>query len=78
MPDAVNDPLMLLLRDRGMLDDLQFEEVSQEVTRSGKPVLQVIEDYGLLDKDMVLQVIADHLGTSVGPIDESADRKSVV
>lgn len=78
MPDAVNDPLMLLLRDRGMLDDLQFEEVSQEATRSGKPVLQVIEDYGLLDKDMVLQLIADHLGTSVVPIEEGAITPEVV
>lgn len=72
MSDIVSDPLLLLLRERGMLDDLQFEEVSQEVGRSGKPVLQVVQDYGLIDKDMVLQLVADHLGTSVVELDEGA------
>ena len=72
MSEIVSDPLLLLLRERGMLDDLQFEEVSQEVGRSGKPVLQVVQDYGLIDKDMVLQLVADHLGTSVVELDEAA------
>ncbi len=78
MSDPVTDPLLLLLRERGMLDDLQFEEVSQEAGRSGKPVLQVIQDYGLLDKDMVLQLLADHLGTSVVEIDEASITPEVV
>jgi type IV pilus assembly protein PilB len=78
MSDPVTDPLLLLLRDRGMLDDLQFEEVSQEAGRSGKPVVQIIQDYGLMDKDMVLQLLADHLGTSVVEIDEAAITPDVV
>lgn len=78
MSEIVSDPLLLLLRERGMLDDLQFEEVSQEVGRSGKPVLQVVQDYGLIDKDMVLQLVADHLGTSVVELDEGAMTPEVI
>jgi type IV pilus assembly protein PilB len=72
MADAVTDPLLSLIRDRGLLDDLQIEEVMQEHLRGGKPVAQVIQDYGLLDLDTVLQVMADHLGTMVVPVEESS------
>ncbi|MCC7374122.1 MAG: Flp pilus assembly complex ATPase component TadA [Verrucomicrobiales bacterium] len=65
MSDPVSSPLLSLIKERGLLDDLQFEEVSQEVQRSGKPVSDVLADFGILDKDSQLQVIADHLGTEV-------------
>jgi len=78
MPEAVSDPLLSLIRERGMLDDLQMEEVMQEHQRSGKPVAQVIQDYGLLDMDSVLQIIADHLGTMVMPVEEAAITPEVV
>ncbi|HAB15090.1 MAG TPA: pilus assembly protein PilB [Verrucomicrobiales bacterium] len=78
MPDGLTDPLLLLLRERGMMDDLQFDEVSQEASRSGKPSLQVLQDYGLFDKDTVLQLVADHLGTSVVEIDEAAITPEIV
>ncbi|HRI13773.1 MAG TPA: ATPase, T2SS/T4P/T4SS family [Verrucomicrobiota bacterium] len=78
MPDGLTDPLLLLLRERGMMDDLQFDEVSQEAARSGKPSLQVLQDYGLFDKDTVLQLVADHLGTSVVEIDEAAITPEIV
>ncbi|HTH49644.1 MAG TPA: ATPase, T2SS/T4P/T4SS family [Candidatus Limnocylindria bacterium] len=69
MPEAVSDPLLALIRDRGMLDDLQLEEVTQEVTRSGKPVSQVLQDYGIIDLDSILQIIADQIGSMVVTID---------
>lgn len=69
MAEAISHPLLALIRDRGLLDDLQSEEISQEIQRSGKPVAQVIEDYGLLDIDSILQIVADHLGTMVVSID---------
>ncbi|MBL9137166.1 MAG: Flp pilus assembly complex ATPase component TadA [Verrucomicrobiales bacterium] len=65
MSDSVSSPLLSLVKERGLLDDLQFEEVTQEVQRSGKPVSEVLSDFGILDKDSQLQVIADHLGTEV-------------
>jgi type IV pilus assembly protein PilB len=47
------------------LDALQIEEIGQEVQRSGKSVIQILQDYGLLDLDSILQIMADHLGTMV-------------
>lgn len=38
MSDPVSHPLLALVRERGLLDDLQFEEVTQEVQRSGKSI----------------------------------------
>jgi type IV pilus assembly protein PilB len=72
MSEVVTDPLLSLVRERGLLDDLQTEEVVQEHTRSGKPVSQVLQDYGLLDLDSILQIMADQLGTMVVTIDEAA------
>jgi len=70
MPEVATDPLLALIRERGLLDDLQLDEVTQEMTRSGKPSLQVVQDYGMLDLDTALQVIADHLGSMVVSVDE--------
>ena len=78
MAEIISDPLLLLLRERGMLDDLQMEEVVQEQSRSGKPIAQVVQDYGLLDRDTVLQLMAEHLGTSVVDFDEGAITPEVV
>ena len=70
MPEVATDPLLALIRERGLLDDLQLDEVTQEMTRSGKPSLQVVQNYGMLDLDTALQVIADHLGSMVVSVDE--------
>jgi type IV pilus assembly protein PilB len=78
MPEVASDPLLSLIRERGLLDDLQFDEVVQEVGRSGKPVLQVVQDYGLLDLDSALQIIADHLGTMVVAVDEGQMTQEVI
>jgi type IV pilus assembly protein PilB len=78
MSEAVSDPLLALVRERGMLDDLQMEEVMQEHLRSGKPVVQVIQDYGLIDGDSLLQIVADQLGTMVVTIDEEAMTPEVI
>jgi type IV pilus assembly protein PilB len=65
MSDPVSNPLLSLVKDRGLLDDLQYEEVVQEVQRSGKSVSDVLHDFGILDIDTQLQVQAEHLGTEV-------------
>ena len=69
MAEVVSYPLLALIRERGFLEDLQSKEISQEVQRSGKSEIQAILDYGLLDLDSILQIIADHLGTMVASID---------
>ena len=65
MADVSAIPLLALIQERGLVDDLQLEEVAQEHTRSGKPVVQILQDFGLLDLETVLQLMADHLGTEV-------------
>jgi len=70
MPEAISNPLLNLIKERGLMDDLQIEEVIQENNRSGKPVDQILNDFGVLDIDSQLQIIADHLGTEVVQIQE--------
>jgi len=65
MPDISSIPLLSLIQERGLVDDLQLEEVSQEHTRGGKPVIQILQDFGLLDLETILQIMADHIGTEV-------------
>jgi type IV pilus assembly protein PilB len=65
MADSISHPLLAILKERGMIDDLQLEEVLEEHNRSGKPIGQILADFGLLDLDSQLQLIADQLGTQV-------------
>jgi type IV pilus assembly protein PilB len=65
MSDPILDPLLALIKERGLLDDLQLEEVLQEQSRSGKNISQILSDFQLVDMDTQLQIIAEHLGTSV-------------
>ncbi|MGA4643157.1 type II secretion system ATPase GspE [Limisphaera sp. 4302-co] len=65
MPEEFHSPLLALLKERNLIDDLQYEEVVSECKRTGNPVLQVLQDYGVMDLETILQVIADHLGTEV-------------
>ncbi len=69
MQDYSSDPLLALIRERGMLDDLQLEEVLQEQSRTGKSVGEILSDFGFVDTDTQLQIMADHLGTEVASID---------
>jgi type IV pilus assembly protein PilB len=65
MADDISSPLLALIKDQGMIDDLQYEEIVAEIKRSGTPVFQIIQDFGIMDLDAILQVMANHLGTEV-------------
>jgi len=65
MSDFSSNPILALVKERGLLDDLQLEEISQEAARSGKTASQILQDMGLVDLDTQLQIIAEHLGTEV-------------
>jgi type IV pilus assembly protein PilB len=65
MPAPVSSPLMNLIRSQGLLDDLQLDEVVEEHNRSGKSFSEILQDFGFLDMDTQLQLIANHLGTEV-------------
>lgn len=65
MSEAHSDPLMALVKERGLIDDIQFEEVSQEQERTGKPFGEILKNFGLVDTDTQMQIVADYLGTEV-------------
>src|SRR5258706_10260382 len=60
-----SSPLLELIKEKGLVDDLQYEEVIAEHGRSAKPVNQILQDFGILDIDSILQIEADYLGTEV-------------
>src|SRR5436309_1967988 len=65
MPEEISNPLLSLIKEQSLIDDLQYEEVLAEFKRSGKPIIQILQDFGVMDLDTALQVMADHLGTKV-------------
>ncbi len=65
MAEEISNPLLSLIREQGLIDDLQYEEVISEIKRSGNPVTQILQDFGLMDLDAILHVQASHLGTEV-------------
>jgi type IV pilus assembly protein PilB len=65
MSDIISNPLLDLVKERGLIDDLQFDEVKEELARSAKSVVQILQDFGILDLDSILQIMADYLGTQV-------------
>ncbi len=71
MADAASDPLLALIRERNLIDDLQLEEVSEEHTRTGKPIGGILNDMGFVDTYTQLQLIAEHLGTEVVDINDA-------
>ena len=65
MSEEITSPLLALVKEQSLIDDLQYEEVAGEFKRSGKPVLQILQDFGIMDLDTVLQAMANHLSTEV-------------
>ena len=70
MAEEISSPLLSLVKSQGLIDDLQYEEVAGEFKRTGKAVLQILQDFGILDLDTILQVIADHFAAQVVTIRE--------
>src|SRR5437667_12589889 len=69
MSDLYSNPLLALVKERNLIDDLQLEEILQELARSGKSVSQILQDFQLVDIDTQLQVTAEHLSTEVVSLD---------
>lgn len=65
MSDEISNPLLALVREQGLVDDLQYEEVVGETKRSGNSVFQILQDFGIMDADTILQAMANHLGAEV-------------
>ena len=71
MAEEISSPLLSLVKEQGLIDEMQYEEVAGEFKRSGKPVIQILQDFGVLDLDTILQVMANHLSTEVVTVRET-------
>ena len=65
MAEDISNPLLALIREQGLIDDLQYEEVVAELKRSNAPVVQLLQDFGIMKLDDILHVIAGHIGADV-------------
>ncbi|MGC9940187.1 MAG: ATPase, T2SS/T4P/T4SS family [Verrucomicrobiota bacterium] len=65
MPEEVSSPLLNLIQEQGMIDDLQFEGVVAEFKRNATPVIQILQDFGIMKLEDILQTEAHALGTEV-------------
>ncbi len=48
--------------DQGLIDSTQSEDISQEVSQSGKSVIEVLVDFEIVTEQQFYQVVADSLG----------------
>src|SRR6516165_7001050 len=71
MAEDVSSPLLTLVKEQGLIDDLQYEEVAGEFKRSGKSVFQILQDFGIMDSDNILDVIGNHLSAEVVKIHDN-------
>jgi len=62
---TVGNPLLELIKDQGLIDDLQYEEVASEHKRTGGNAFKILQDFGILDADSILQAMANHVGAEV-------------
>jgi type IV pilus assembly protein PilB len=65
MPEEFSNPMLALVREQGLIDDLQYEEVVAELKRSNAPVAQLLQDFGIMKMEDILHVIAGHIGAEV-------------
>src|SRR6185437_7470314 len=65
MSEEISNPLLSLVHGQGLIDDLQYEEVVGELKRNATPVIQVLQDFGIMKLDDILHVMATAIGTEV-------------
>src|SRR5260370_36290790 len=65
MAEEISSPLLSLIKGQGLIDDLQYEEVVGEIKRNGASATQILQDFGIMDIDAILEVMAHHLGAQV-------------
>ena len=65
MAEEISNPLLALIREQRLIDDLQYEDVVAEIKRSNTPAIQVLQDFGIMKLDDILHVEATYLGTEV-------------
>ena len=70
MAEEISNPLLSLIKEQGLIDDLQYEDVLGEIKRSNASPIQVLQDFGIMKLDDILHVEATYLGTEVVSLKE--------
>src|SRR5580658_2065845 len=65
MPEEISNPLLALIHEQGLIDDLQYEEVVGELKRNNTPVTQLLQDFGIMKLDDILHVISTNIGAEI-------------
>ncbi len=63
--ETIQDPLLQLLVEQGVLNGEQAADVQSEHGESGKQIRSIVIDLGLISEDDLLEIIAAFLGTQV-------------
>lgn len=63
MADFSTIPVLNLLYEMGLADDQQLQEVADESERTGKNPIQTAVDLEIMDRDSIMQTVADSLST---------------
>ena len=78
MPEYNSIPVLNLIYEMGMAEADQLQEVADEADRTGKDPIHTTVDLGILDKDSILQLIADSLSTEFVDLDFSAPTEEAI
>src|ERR1051325_7127347 len=70
MFEAESSQLIEIVKRRGLLDERQLQEVTEEHARSGKSIAQVLQDFSIIDEPRLLQLVADELGTEYADLEK--------
>jgi len=62
---TLNDTLLELLIEQGILTAEQAAGIAEEHEESGKPTRNIVIDLGLIEEDQVLEIMAAYIGSSV-------------
>src|SRR5436189_113059 len=77
MAEISSIPLLALIQEQGLVDDLQLEEVVQEHTRSGKPVIQLLKELGA-DADIAKEVAEAASGDGAADLENLANETPII
>ncbi len=73
MFEAHSQTIYDLVKEHSTIDHAQLRDLYDEHNRSGVPMAQVLIDSGQMNKEQLLQAVADYLGTTYVPAPQQVD-----
>ncbi len=78
MLDPESETLKSILMSEEICSEDQMLEVEEEYKRTGKPLSEIVVDFGIIQPEELLQLIATFLGTDVIDLKTTEIEKSVI